>query len=58
MPKASDVERGQVIDLVGAVHAARQIDRSSPTARGGGTLLRLKVEGLPGGTGFVFMSRA
>lgn len=49
MPKASDVKRGQVIDVDGAVCAVRQIDRSSPTARGGGTLYRLKVEGIPGG---------
>ena len=49
MPKASEVKRGQVIDVDGVVFAVRQIDRSSPTARGGGTLYRFKVEGIPGG---------
>jgi len=49
MPKASDIKRGQVVDIDGTVYAVRQIDRSSPTARGGGTLYRFKVEAIPGG---------
>jgi len=49
MPKASEVKRGQVIDHDGAVYAVRQIDRSAPTARGGGTLYRFKLEGIPSG---------
>lgn len=49
MPKASEVKRGQVIDIDGTVFTIRQIDRSSPTARGGGTLFRFKLESIPGG---------
>jgi elongation factor P len=49
MPKASDIKRGQVIEHDGTVFAIRQIDRSTPTARGGGTLYRFKVQGIPGG---------
>lgn len=49
MPKASEVKRGQVIDHDGTVYAVRQIDRSAPTARGGGTLYRFKLEAIPAG---------
>jgi elongation factor P len=49
MPKASEIKRGQVIEHDGTVFAIRQIDRSAPTARGGGTLYRFKVQGIPGG---------
>jgi len=49
MPKASEVKRGQVVEHDGGVFAIRQIERSAPTARGGGTLYRFKLEGIPGG---------
>ncbi len=49
MPKASELKRGQVIEHDGTVFTIRQIDRSSPTARGGGTLFRFKLEAIPGG---------
>jgi elongation factor P len=49
MPKASEIKRGQVIDQEGTVFAVRQIDRSAPTARGGGTLYRFKLEAIPSG---------
>lgn len=49
MPKASDLKRGHVIEHDGTVFAVRRIDRSAPTARGGGTLFRFKLEGIPGG---------
>ncbi len=49
MPKASEVKRGQVIDQDGTVFAVRQIDRSAPTARGGGTIYRFKLEAIPSG---------
>ena len=49
MPKANEIKRGQVIEHEGTVYAVRQIDRSSPTARGGGTLYRFKLQGIPGG---------
>ena len=49
MPKAPEVKRGQVIEHDGVVYAVRQIDRSSPTARGGGTLYRFKLSAIPSG---------
>jgi elongation factor P len=49
MPKASEIKRGQVVEYDGGVFAVRQIDRSAPTARGGGTLYRFKLEAIPGG---------
>jgi elongation factor P len=49
MPKASEIKRGQVIEQDGIVYAVRQIDRSAPTARGGGTIYRFKLEAIPAG---------
>ena len=49
MPKVNEIKRGQVIEHEGTVYAVRQIDRSAPTARGGGTLYRFKLEAIPGG---------
>jgi len=49
MAKASEVKRGQVVEHDGAVYAIRSIDRSAPTARGGGTLFRFKLQAIPGG---------
>lgn len=47
MPKASEVKRGQVVEHDGTVYVVRQIDRSAPTARGGGTLYRFKLNAIP-----------
>jgi elongation factor P len=49
MPKITEVKRGHVIEHEGTVYAVRQIERSAPTARGGGTLYRFKLESIPGG---------
>lgn len=49
MPRVSEIKRGQVVEHDGRVYAVRQIDRSAPTARGGGTLYRFKLEAIPGG---------
>ncbi|NEZ03554.1 elongation factor P-like protein YeiP [Wenzhouxiangella sp. XN201] len=49
MPRVSEIKRGQVIEHDGKVFGVRQIDRSAPTARGGGTLYRFKLESIPGG---------
>jgi len=49
MPKVTEIKRGNVIEHDGTVWAVRQIDRSAPTARGGGTLYRFKLESIPGG---------
>lgn len=49
MPKASEIKRGAVVERDGRVWAVRDISRSTPTARGGGTLFRFKLEAIPGG---------
>lgn len=47
MPKAPEIKRGQVIECDGTVYVVRQIERSAPTARGGGTLYRFKLNAIP-----------
>lgn len=47
MPKAPEVKKGQVIEHDGVVYLVRQIERSAPTARGGGTLYRFKLSAIP-----------
>ncbi|MGB0514330.1 MAG: elongation factor P-like protein YeiP [Wenzhouxiangellaceae bacterium] len=49
MPKANEIKRGNVIEHDGKVWAVRDLSRSAPTARGGGTLYRFKLEAIPGG---------
>lgn len=49
MPKAPEIKRGQVIEYEGIVYSVKQIERSAPTARGGGTLYRFKVNAIPSG---------
>jgi elongation factor P len=49
MPRVNEVKRGHVIEHDGTVYVIRQIDRSAPTARGGSTLYRFKLEAIPGG---------
>lgn len=49
MPRASEVKRGFVMEYDGRVWAVRDLSRSTPTARGGGTLFRFKIEAIPGG---------
>jgi elongation factor P len=49
MPKASDVKKGFVLEHDGRVWAVRDLSRSAPTARGGGTLYRFRLEAVPGG---------
>ncbi len=49
MPKVNEIKRGQVVEHEGVVYMVRQIDRSAPTARGGGTLYRFKVSAIPSG---------
>ena len=49
MPKASEIKRGFVIEHDGRVWAVRDLSRSTPTARGGGTLFRFRLGAIPGG---------
>jgi len=49
MPRATEIKRGFVMEHDGRVWAVRDLSRSTPTARGGGTLFRFKLEAIPGG---------
>lgn len=47
--RANEIKRGFVVEYDGKVWAVREVSRSAPTARGGGTLFRFKLEAIPGG---------
>lgn len=49
MPRANEIKRGQVVEKDGTVWVVLQVERSAPTARGGNTLYRFKLESIPGG---------
>ena len=49
MPRAAEIKKGYVVEHNGGVHVVRDIERSAPTARGGGTLFRFRLEAVPGG---------
>ena len=46
--KASDVKRGNVVEYNGKVYQVRDVDRSSPTARGGNVTFRFTMYSVPG----------
>jgi len=46
MPKACDVKRGDIVSINGAPHIIEQIDISTPTARGGNSLYRMRFRNL------------
>ncbi len=47
--KASEVKKGHVIEHNGTVYQVRDIERSSPTARGGNVTFRFTLYSVPGG---------
>jgi elongation factor P len=47
--KASDIKRGNVVDHNGGIYQVRDIERSSPTARGGNVTFRFTLYAIPGG---------
>ncbi|HET8899879.1 MAG TPA: elongation factor P-like protein YeiP [Rhodanobacteraceae bacterium] len=47
--KASDTKKGNVVEHDGAVYQVRDIERSSPTARGGNVTFRFTLYSIPGG---------
>lgn len=49
MPRANEIKRGFVVEHEGKVWAVRDVSRSAPTARGGNTLYRFRLEAVPGG---------
>ena len=46
--KASEVKRGNVVEYNGKVYQVRDVDRSSPTARGGNVTFRFTMYSVPG----------
>ncbi len=46
MPKACDLKRGDIVSINGTAHLVEQIDVSTPTARGGNSLYRMRFRNL------------
>lgn len=46
MPKASDLKKGDVIDLDGVPHIVRELEARSPSARGAATLYKVRFNNL------------
>ena len=49
MPKASELKKGEVIQLEGIPHQVRQIDSKSPSARGASTIYKIRFNNLLNG---------
>ena len=56
--KASDIKKGNVVDHDGTVYQVRDIERSSPSARGGNVTFRFTLYSIPGGRKFDLSLRA
>ncbi len=46
MPKASDLKRGEVVQIDGAPHVIKQLEAKSPSARGASTLYKIRFTNL------------
>jgi elongation factor P len=56
--KASDVKKGNVVEHEGTVYSVRDIERSSPSARGGNVTFRFTLYTVPGGRKYDLSLRA
>jgi elongation factor P len=56
--KASDVKKGNVVEHDGTVYQVRDIERSSPSARGGNVTFRFTLYSIPSGRKFDLSLRA
>lgn len=56
--KASDAKKGNVVEHEGSVYQVRDIERSSPSARGGNVTFRFTLYSIPGGRKFDLSLRA
>jgi elongation factor P len=56
--KASDTKKGNVVEHEGTVYQVRDIERSSPSARGGNVTFRFTLYSIPGGRKFDLSLRA
>ena len=46
MPKASDLKKGDVVQIDGAPHVVKNLDAKSPSARGASTLYKIRFDNL------------
>ena len=46
MPKASDLKRGDVVDINGTPHSVKSVDAKSPSSRGASTLYKIRFTNL------------
>ena len=46
MPKASELKRGDVVQIENAPHVVKQLEAKSPSARGASTLYKIRFENL------------
>ncbi len=56
--KASDTKKGTVIEHEGTVYQVRDVERSSPSARGGNVTFRFTLYSIPGGRKYDLSLRA
>jgi elongation factor P len=56
--KANEIKRGNVIEHNNTVYQVRDVERSSPTARGGNVTFRFTLYSVPGGNKFDLSLRA
>lgn len=56
--KASDAKKGNVVEHEGIVYQVRDIERSSPSARGGNVTYRFTLYAIPGGRKYDLSLRA
>jgi elongation factor P len=49
MPKASDLKKGNVVDIDGVPHIVRQVESRSPSSRGAATLYKVRFNNLTNG---------
>jgi elongation factor P len=56
--KAAEIKKGNVVEHNGTVYQVRDIERSSPTARGGNVTFRFTLYSVPGGSKFDLSLRA
>jgi len=49
MPKASELKRGDIIEINGVPHAVKQIESRSPSSRGASTLYKIRYNNLKTG---------
>ena len=56
--KASEIKRGNVVEHNNTVYQVRDVERSSPTARGGNVTFRFTMYSVPGGSKYDLSLRA